>query len=396
MRKWLAFCCLAFLGAACGGGGTAGTASPSPSSNPSPTASESVTPSASPTVDLSAVRIRVVPFARLEQPIAMATRQGDDALYVAEKTGRVRVIRDGRVVAGSVVDLSGQVSQGFEQGLLGLAFSPGGRFMYVNYTDLQGDTQIVEFAATDTGVDAASRRTVLSIQQTAANHNGGNLAFGPDGYLYIGMGDGGGGGSPNGQRLDALLGKMLRIDPRPSGGRPYSIPDDNPFVGRKGARGEIWDFGLRNPWRWSFDPETGDLWIGDVGAGDREEIDFEPGGSTGGRNYGWDLLEGTVEHGSPPPNAVPPVYEHPTGDLGRAIVGGYVYRGTAIPELVGAYLFADFYNPRIMGLVERNGKIVQDRPLGPEVEGIMSFGQDQQGELYVLSFGGTVYRIEEG
>jgi glucose/arabinose dehydrogenase len=325
----------------------------------------------------------------------MATRSGEDALYIAEKTGRVRVVRGGQVAAAPLVDLSNQVAQGFEQGLLGLAISPDGRYMYVNFTNLDGDTFVVEFAMTDGGVDPGTRRTVLSIQQPAGNHNGGNLAFGPDGYLYIGMGDGGGGGSPNAQRLTSPLGKMLRIDPRPSNGRPYGIPDDNPFVGED-ARPEIWDLGLRNPWRWSFDRETSDLWIGDVGAGEREEIDFEPAGSKGGRNYGWDLLEGTVEHGAPPPDAVPPVYEHETGDVGRAIVGGYVYRGSAIPDLVGVYLFADFYDPRIMGLVERNGKVVERRPLGPQVEGIMSFGQDPQGELYVLSYGGTVYRIEPG
>jgi glucose/arabinose dehydrogenase len=342
--------------------------------------------------NLDGVRIRVVPFVNLEQPIAMATRRGDDALYVAEKTGRVRVVRGGQL-SGPIIDLSNQVSDGFEQGLLGLAISPDGRFMYVNYTNLDGNTVVAEFAMTDDGVEPGSRRDVLSIQQVASNHNGGNLVFGPDGYLYIGMGDGGGGGSPNGQMLNQLLGKMLRIDPRPSEGRPYAVPKDNPFVGRGAARPEIWDFGLRNPWRYSFDRETGDLWIGDVGSGLFEEIDFEPAGSTGGRNYGWDQVEGTQVVGIAPKGAVAPVYEHRTGDVGRAIVGGYVYRGRAIPDLVGVYLFADFFDPRIMGLVERRGKVVQNRALGPEVEGIMSFGEDNQGELYVLSYEGTVYRI---
>jgi glucose/arabinose dehydrogenase len=342
--------------------------------------------------NLDGVRIRVVPFVNLEQPIAMATRRGDDALYVAEKTGRVRVVRGGQL-SGPIIDLSNQVSDGFEQGLLGLAISPDGRFMYVNYTNLDGNTVVAEFAMTDDGVEPGSRRDVLSIQQVASNHNGGNLVFGPDGYLYIGMGDGGGGGSPNGQMLNQLLGKMLRIDPRPSEGRPYAVPKDNPFVGHGAARPEIWDFGLRNPWRYSFDRETGDLWIGDVGSGLFEEIDFEPAGSTGGRNYGWDQVEGTQVVGIAPKGAVAPVYEHRTGDVGRAIVGGYVYRGRAIPDLVGVYLFADFFDPRIMGLVERRGKVVQNRALGPEVEGIMSFGEDNEGELYVLSYEGTVYRI---
>jgi glucose/arabinose dehydrogenase len=268
----------------------------------------------------------------------------------------------------------------------------------VNYTDPDGDTNVVEY--TMDGGRARAARRVLRIDQPFSNHNGGNLVFGPDGYLYIGMGDGGSQGDPmqNGQNLSARLAKMLRIDPRPSGGRPYGIPPDNPFVGRGGARAEVWAFGLRNPWRYSFDRETGDLWIGDVGGGEREEVDFEPAGSRGGRNYGWSLMEGTVRQSENlPPGLVEPIHEYETGDGGTcAIVGGYVYRGNAIPALRGAYLFSDYCAGTIRALRYEGGKVVQQRALGLEVGSLASFGEDQDGELYVLSLSGSVYRIVPG
>jgi glucose/arabinose dehydrogenase len=277
----------------------------------------------------------------------MAVRAGDPTLYVAEKVGRVRAIRGDGVDPRPVLDLSGQISLGGEQGLLGLAFSPDGRFLYVNYTDPAGDTHVTEFAMGNRSVDLASRRDVLFVDQPFSNHNGGNLVFGPDGYLYLGLGDGGSAGDPlgNAQSLGTLLGKMLRIDPRPGGGRPYRIPEDNPFVDREGARPEIWAYGLRNPWRYSFDRNTGDLWIGDVGQSAREEIDLQAAQSAGGENYGWDRLEGTLRfEGSAPPNAVPPVFEYGR-DQGGTVIGGYVYRGRDIPGLNGTYLFGDLFNP---------------------------------------------------
>jgi glucose/arabinose dehydrogenase len=241
---------------------------------------------------------------------------------------------------------------------------------------------------------------VLFIEQPFANHNGGNLVFGPDGYLYIGMGDGGSQGDPmhNGQNADALLAKMLRIDPRPSNGRPYGIPPDNPFIDRPDARPEVWAIGLRNPWRYTFDRETGDLWIGDVGGGEREEIDFQRGGSRGGRNYGWNLMEGTVPQSENLPSGlVRPVFEYETGSDGTcAIVGGYVYRGTGIPALHGAYLFSDYCGGQIRALRHRRGKVLQHRDLGVEVDGMASFGEDQNGELYALSLAGQVFRIVQG
>jgi glucose/arabinose dehydrogenase len=346
--------------------------------------------------NLARARVELRQIAFLQQPLALAVRRDDPTLYIAEKIGRVVALREQNAEPDLVLDLTGEVSQGSEQGLLGLVFSPDGRFLYVNYTDTAGHTHVTEFGFDDSGVDLGSRRDVLFVEQPFSNHNGGNLAFGPDGYLYVGLGDGGSAGDPmaNGQSLSTLLGKMLRISPRPSGGDPYEIPPDNPFVGRDGARPEIWAFGLRNPWRYSFDRETGDLWIGDVGQGSREEIDLEPAGSRGGLNFGWDLLEGTLsfEGAEAPPNAVAPVFEYPTAD-GCAVTGGYVYRGEEIPDLVGAYVFGDFCNGRLEAFVVRNGRAAQHRELGLVVENLASFGEDAAGELYVLSLSGNVYRI---
>jgi glucose/arabinose dehydrogenase len=323
----------------------------------------------------------------------MAVRPGDERLYFAQKTGRVVAIRDGRIARKPVVDLAGEVSLGGEQGLLGLAFSPDGGFLYVNYTDLAGDTHVTEFEMRDVTADARSRREVLQVDQPYSNHNGGNLAFGPDGYLYIGLGDGGSAGDPEdrAQDLGSLLGKMLRIDPRPSGRKAYRIPPDNPFVDREGARPEIWSYGLRNPWRYSFDRSTGDLWIGDVGQSSREEVDLEPPGE-GGRNYGWDGYEGRLVYEQPvPDDAVPPVHDY-GGELGASVIGGFVYRGSELPALQGAYVFADFFNPVLRALVPvRQG--FEEIPLGLKVDNLASFGEDGEGELYALSLSGDVFRL---
>ncbi len=338
--------------------------------------------------------------ATLEQPLAMAVRRGDPAIYVAEKTGKVMAIRDGTVAPAPVLDLTGQVSLGGEQGLLGLAFPPSGRFLYVNYTDTNGDTHVTEYAMGDERADPATRRDVLFVDQPYENHNGGHLAFGPDGYLYVGLGDGGSGGDPhgNGQSLSALLGKMLRIDPRPAGGRPYAIPQDNPFADRAEARPEIWAYGLRNPWRYTFDRETGDLWIGDVGQGEWEEVDRQPSGSSGGENYGWNRMEGShpYDGADPPADVVRPVFEYPHDDGGCTVIGGYVYRGTRIAGLDGAYLFGDLCLGRIEALRVAGRRVVGHRELGPEVPNLSSFGEDADGELYAMSLSGGVYRIAPG
>jgi glucose/arabinose dehydrogenase len=339
--------------------------------------------------------VRLVRVATLEQPVGMAVREGDPSLYVAERTGRVMAIRDGRVDTRPVLDLSGRVSLGGEQGLLGLEFSPDGRYLYVNYTDLRGDTHVTEFEMGARRAQPGSGRDVLVVDQPFSNHNGGNLAFGPDGYLYIGLGDGGSSGDPlgNAQSLDTLLGKMLRIDPRPAAGRAYSIPEDNPFVGTEDARPEIWAYGLRNPWRYSFDRETGDLWIADVGQAVREEIDFQPASSGGGENYGWNLFEGTVPfEGGDLPDAVRPILEYGR-DQGATVIGGYVYRGTDIPGLRGAYVYGDFFNPSLWAIVREGRRVAARAELGVEVPNLSAFGEDLDGELYTLSLSGPVFRL---
>jgi glucose/arabinose dehydrogenase len=391
---------VALLTAACGSSNRSGLPSPTATS-PNPPASSS-SPSPSPTAvptsarpDLAAVHVRLTQIAVLDRPIALAVRTGDSSLYIAQKTGKIVAIRNGRVDRVPVLDLTGQVSLGSEQGLLGLAFSPNGRFLYVNLTDTSGNTRVIGYAMKGDRADPASRRLVLFVAQPFSNHNGGNLAFGPDGYLYVGLGDGGSEGDPqgNGQRLDTMLAKMLRIAPRASGG--YAIPRDNPFLGRPGVRPEIWAYGLRNPWRYSFDRQTGDLWIGDVGQNMWEEIDFQRAGSKGGQNYGWSRMEGNHPYkGTAPPGAVPPIYEYSHAGGACAVIGGYVYRGTKISALRGAYLFGDDCAAPIMALVQVRGKVVQRRTLPISVPSLSSFGEDQNGELYALSLAGPVYRID--
>lgn len=368
----------------CGLGGGAGTGSGG---------------SAPPRVATGSGGLRIQEVARLSSPVAMATRAGDAALYVAEQAGRVRRIRDGRLDSQPALDITRLVRSGGEQGLLGIAFPADGRHMYLDYTDINGDTRIVEYAMGEGGVDASSRRELLFIDQPYANHNGGQLAFGGDGDLYIGMGDGGSAGDPydNGQSLQSLLGKILRISPVPGGGRPYSIPDDNPFAGRPNARPEIWSYGLRNPWRFSFDASTGDLWIADVGQYAWEEIDRQPGGSRGGQNYGWNRLEGTHPYkGAAPAGSVPPVLEYSHDDGSCTVIGGYVYRGSAVLALQGAYVYGDYCAGWIAAVSLRNGAVGQPSRLPFRVPNLSSFGLDQAGELYVMSTDGPLYRFVAG
>jgi glucose/arabinose dehydrogenase len=403
LRGAAAFLVLA-LAAACSGndpGPQAGpatsaaptTAAPPTSEPPSSTAAGARAASAA---QFRAAKVRLARVARLEQPVAMAVRPGeDDTLYLVEQVGRVRVVRGGRLDPIPVVDISAEVTAGGEQGLLGLAFSPDGRYLYLAYSDADGNHQISELTMAGQRADPGSERSLLHFDDPFANHNGGQLAFGPDRRLYIGFGDGGSGGDPlgNGQSLGTLFGKILRIDPRPSGGRPYGIPRDNPFVGRDGARPEIWDYGLRNPWRFSFDAATGDLWIGDVGQNSYEEVDHEPAGS-GGRNYGWNRREGlhAFNGGDRPAGAVDPVIEYGRGD-GCTVIGGFVYRGRRIPGLRGAYLYGDYCSGWVRAARFGGGKVSEQRDLGLQVSSLSSFGTDADGELYALSLGGDVFRI---
>jgi glucose/arabinose dehydrogenase len=267
----------------------------------------------------------------------------------------------------------------------------------VNYTDTAGDTRIVEYAFAGGRADPSSARELLTIDQPYPNHNGGHLAFGPDGKLWIGMGDGGSGNDPEdrAQNLGTLLGKLLRIDPMPSAGRQYTIPGDNPFVGRSGARGEIWAFGLRNPWRFSFDRETGDLWVGDVGQNAVEEVDFAPASSTGGENFGWPGMEGTRSNkGGRPAGAVDPIVDYRQADGGCSVTGGYVYRGTRVPALAGAYLYGDYCAGNVLALRQSGGQVTEQADLGVDVDSLSSFGQDGAGELYALSLDGPLYRVD--
>jgi glucose/arabinose dehydrogenase len=371
---------------------TPATRAPTTTGPPATTVRDQVASSA----QFRAARVRLVTVATLEQPVAMAVRPGDQALYLVEQVGRVRAVRGGRLDPTPVVDIADQVTSGGEQGLLGLAFSPDGGYLYLHYTDANGDHQIAELAMRGRRADPGSQRSVLHIEDPYGNHNGGQLAFGPDRRLYIAFGDGGGGGDPegNGQSLDSLLGKILRIDPRPAGGRPYRVPDDNPFLGDNGARPEIWDYGLRNPWRFSFDPATGDLWIGDVGQNAWEEINHEPA-SSGGRNYGWNRREGrhAFDGGERPEGAVDPVIEYGRDGGACTVIGGYVYRGQRIRGLRGAYLYGDYCAGWVRAARVPGGRVAEDRDLGLDVPGLSSFGVDPAGELYALSLGGEVYRI---
>jgi glucose/arabinose dehydrogenase len=394
---------LALLAAACSGNDPGGQAAPTTtfssttlmptttSEAPSTTAAARTASSA----QFRAARVRLVRVAQLEQPVAMATRPGERTLYLVEQVGRVRAIRGGQLDPTPVVDISGKVTAGGEQGLLGLAFSPDGRYLYVAYTDSDGDHQISELTMRGQRADPASERSILHFEDPYGNHNGGQLAFGPDRRLYIAFGDGGGGGDPlgAGQSLGTLFGKILRIAPRPAGGRPYGIPSGNPFVDRDGARPEIWAYGLRNPWRFSFDAATGDLWIGDVGQNAYEEVDYQPAGS-GGRNYGWSRREGRhpFNGGDRPDGAVDPVIEYGRDD-GCTVIGGFVYRGRRIPGLQGAYLYGDYCSGWVRAARASGGKVAEQRDLGLEVPSLSSFGADGDGELYALSLGGDVYRI---
>lgn len=346
----------------------------------------------------------------LSQPVDLTAPPGDTTrIFIVEKTGRVRIFRAGQVVARPFLDVSGLVSGGSEQGLLGLAFHPNfssnGKF-YVDYTDRAGDTRIVEFAVgsdPDTASSTVAGRQVLFVDQPYANHNGGQVAFGPDNYLYIALGDGGSAGDPqgNGQNLGALLGKILRIDV--DGGSPYAVPAGNPFVGRAGARGEIWSYGWRNPWRFCFDHLTGDMVVGDVGQNLYEEIDHEPKGLPG-RNYGWRIMEGFHCY---PQNAscdtvglTLPVAEYDHG-TGCSVTGGYVYRGPSMPELHGSYFYGDYCTGIVRSLEIQDGVAVNAKDwtsalrtaAGGPMAGLSSFGLDARGELYLVLLDGEIYRL---
>ncbi len=347
-------------------------------------------PEPAPDPDL-AVEVTLTEVAQMDSPVA-GTVGPDGTLYLAERAGTVHPLTDDGL-GDPVIDVSDRTTTDGERGLLGIAVSADGAEFYASYTDASGDSVLAAYPIEEGTIDGANERTVMTVEQPFANHNGGDVQIGPDGMVYWGLGDGGGGGDPleAGQDLTTPLGAMLRIDPQ--GGDPYAVPSDNPFVDEEGAVPEIWAYGLRNPWRFSFDRATGELYIADVGQSDREEVNVVDG-DLAGANYGWNLMEGTMEFaGSEPDDHVPPVFEYDTGAR-CAITGGFVYRGEAIPELVGAYLYSDYCDGDVRAIVVQDGELVDEGNLGVNGGQVVSFVQDADGELYTLDLGGRVLRID--
>ncbi len=350
------------------------------------------------TTSLAAARVKLKQVASgLDSPVAMAWRAGKSTpIYVAQQTGSVVTVGATGHITGTTLRLT-SLSPGNEEGLLGIAFSNDGAKLYVDYTDLTGDIRVVEYTMKGNVANVATRRPLLTIpHHTFGNHNGGNLVIGADNMLYISVGDGGGAGDTlkNGQNLDSLLAKILRIDPTPSGSAPYSIPPDNPFADTAGARPETWMWGLRNPWRFSFDRLTHDTWIGDVGEHAYEEVDFAPAGQSG-INWGWSKREGfhANDGGVKPAGAQDPILErsHDSGDC--AIIGGYVYRGKAIASFNGAYVFGDECTGDLRAVVQTDGKLPQRRDLHLNVDQLTSFGEGPSGGIFAASRDGKLFLL---
>jgi glucose/arabinose dehydrogenase len=393
---------LAVAVVACGGGGDDADGRQAPAGGGSP----AVTPEAEATATPSAARgVRLKKVADFDAPVYLTSPPGDTGRqFVVEQAGRVMVVRGGRKLGTPFLDIRGQVTSGGEQGLLSIAFPPdyaqSGLF-YVYFTDRSGQQRIVEYHRRDADhADPGSARLVLRMADSEDNHNGGLLLFGPDDLMYVGTGDGGGGGDRHGrfgnaQNLGSLLGKILRIDPRAGGGAPYQVPGDNPFAGRAGARGEVYAYGLRNPWRFSFDRRTGDLTIGDVGQNAWEEIDFVRRGKGRGANFGWRPFEGRARYapGESAPGAVGPVIvrSHNAGNC--SITGGVIVRDPALAGLRGRYVFGDFCKGRIESARLSTGRARGVRRTSLKVSSLSSFGEDAQGRVYAISLDGPVYRI---
>ncbi|MBI2078963.1 MAG: PQQ-dependent sugar dehydrogenase [Euryarchaeota archaeon] len=336
----------------------------------------------------------------LSEPVHVVATGNGSELWVVEQTGKLRALDADGAPPRTVLDLSSRTQAGGERGFLSVAldprFSETGTF-YVSYTDNAGDSVLARYRVGDGGeVEADSGETVLTQAQPFSNHNGGLALFGPDGYLYIGFGDGGGQGDPsgNGQKPSTWLGKLLRLNV--TNETTYSVPEDNPFRAKAGWLPEIWAYGLRNPWRFSFDRATGDLWIADVGQWEWEEIDRRAAESEGGENYGWNLFEGSHRfRAGDAPDHVRPVYDYRRTGGHCAVTGGYVYRGEAIPALVGSYVFGD-YCSGVVWTLTRVGESWEPRLLLDKDLSIASFGEDAQGEILVIDRGGSIQRIVAG
>ena len=378
---------------------SSGASSTSPSSAAPSTATAPTTPTTDPQ-SLADQRVKLTQVATAKEPVVLTMRPGDDTtMYVAERDGHVRVLRDGALVDPAVLDMSDRTVAGGERGLLGLAFGADGAHLYVDYTDTNGDSNVDEYTMrADGSADPASRRRLLLQKQPYPNHNGGSLVRGPDGLLYIGFGDGGSAGDPErrADKLSTWLGKILRIDPKPSGDRPYTVPADNPFIATAGALPEIWSYGVRNPWRFSFDHANGDLWIGDVGQNTIEEVDHATTAEGRGRgaNFGWSAYEGTSRFNADidGTNAVGPVHEYHHGPLGCSITGGFVYRGSRVAALAGSYVFSDycFHGLRAIDPAHPADAVT----LTTDGSTIVGFGEGPGGDLYALSLSGPIYRVD--
>jgi glucose/arabinose dehydrogenase len=380
--------------AGCGGCGNGGDSTSKPSAGGA---------AAAPAV-AAATGVKLARIGTFDAPIFVASPPGDThRLFVVERAGRIRVVRDGQTLGTPFLDISKNVRTDSERGLLSMAFAPdyakSGRF-YIYFTDKTGDIRIQELkrSAANPDVAAGSARNLIRIgHREFPNHDGGQLQFGPDKRLYAGIGDGGGGGDPHahGQSLRTRLAKLLRIDPRaPSGGRPYGVKG-NPFVSRRGAQREIWAYGLRNPWRFSFDRSTGDLVIADVGQDTEEEIDFARKGAGRGANYGWNIFEGRRRfHSGSAPKAVKPrvVHDHSGGYC--SITGGYVVRDKALGSLYGRYVYGDLCKAALRSVkLGRNGGATGDKTIGVSVRDLVSFGEDARGRVYAVSLDGGVFRL---
>lgn len=346
--------------------------------------------------------IELTEIGRFDAPLYLTQPPGEARdLYVVEQGGTIdRVGPDG--ARTTFLDVSGEITSGGEQGLLSVAFSPGwerDHLLYVDYTDRDGNTRIVEYEAPGGAVDPESARELLRVEQPYPNHNGGLVLFGPDGRLYIGLGDGGSAGDPQRNGLDptTLLGKILRIDPRPDGELPYTVPTGNPFADDPGARGEIFALGLRNPWRFSFDPASGNLLIGDVGQDEQEEIDVVTAQQANGADFGWSAYEGDARFNEDQraPGAIAPALVATHADGNCSITGGLVVADPDLPSLRGRYVWGDLCKGELRSFTPQPGRRADDDTgLGARVEGLASFGTDNDANVYAISIDGPVYRID--
>jgi glucose/arabinose dehydrogenase len=347
--------------------------------------------------------VRLTKVGEFDSPLYVTAPPGDEKrVFVVEQDGRIWVLLNGKRVRRPFLDIRERIVSGGEQGLLSMAFAPdyarSGRF-YVDYTDNNGDTRVVEFRRSKRSPNRADRSTarqLLFVNQPYSNHNGGLVLFGPDGLLYIGMGDGGSAGDPENraQNLDSLLGKLLRIDPRRRASKPYRSPASNPFV-RKAGRNEIYAYGLRNPWRFSFDRKTGDLYIGDVGQNRLEEIDFARRGTAKGDNFGWSCFEGSRSYDSSRscPGAVGPLLDFGRSNGECSVTGGVVVRDPKLPALAGRYVYGDYCRGLLFSLRVSGRRAVDVGSLDLRVPELSSFGEDARGRVYATSLNGPVYRL---